>query len=117
MEEPLTYRVQLRIFKGGKCFGRGIAELLTRVSRTGSLRSAAAEMELAYSKAWRIIKTSEDLLGFKLLDSQVGGKNGGGAVLTAEGKDLLARYERFVFEGEKALDLIFAQCFEGMIAP
>ena len=62
MEEPLSYRVQLRLFKRGKCFGRGIAELLTRVSRTGSLRSAAAEMDMAYSKAWRIIKNSEDIL-------------------------------------------------------
>ena len=117
MEEPLSYRVQLRLFKRGKCFGRGIAELLTRVSRTGSLRSAAAEMDLAYSKAWRIIKNSEDILGFKLLTSQAGGKNGGGALLTPEARDMLARYERFVEEGERALDVIFAQCFEGMIAP
>lgn len=117
MEQPLTYRVQLRIFKGGKCFGRGIAELLTRVGRTGSLRSAAAEMDLAYSKAWRIIKTSEDILGFKLLCSQAGGKHGGGAVLTPQAQDMLARYDRFVEEGERALDKIFAQCFEGMTAP
>ena len=117
MEEPLSYRVQLRLFKRGKCFGRGIAELLTRVSRTGSLRSAAAEMDMADSKAWRIIKNSEDILGFKLLTSQAGGKNGGGALLTPEARDMLARYERFVEEGERALDVIFAQCFEGMIAP
>ncbi|MEA5060071.1 MAG: LysR family transcriptional regulator [Clostridia bacterium] len=117
MEEPLSYRVQLRVYKGEKCFGRGIAELLTRVSRTGSLRSAAAEMDLAYSKAWRIIKTSEDVLGFRLLSSQAGGKHGGGALLTPEAQDMLARYDRFVQEGERALDKIFAQCFEGMVAP
>lgn len=118
MEEyPLSYRVQLRIYKREKCFGRGIAELLTRVGRTGSLRSAAAEMDLAYSKAWRIIKNSEDILGFKLLSSQAGGRHGGGASLTPEAQDMLSRYNRFVEEGERALDTIFAQCFEGMIAP
>ena len=117
MDEALSYRVQLRLFKREKCFGRGIAELLTRVSHTGSLRSAAIEMDLAYSKAWRIIKNSEEILGFKLLTSKAGGKNGGGALLTAEARDMLARYERFVEEGERALDVIFAQCFEGMIAP
>lgn len=112
---PLTYRMQLRLFKGEKCFGRGIAELLTRVSKTGSLRSAAAQMNLAYSKAWRVIKTSEEALGFKLLASQTGGKHGGGAQITPEAWDMLARYERFVREGEKALDGIFAACFEGML--
>jgi len=117
MDEPLTYGVQIRIFKGEKCFGRGIADLLDGVSRTGSLRAAAAEMGLAYSKAWRIIKHSEETLGFKLLSSQAGGKNGGGALLTPEAKDMLARYAHFVEEGERALDKIFAQCFEGMIAP
>lgn len=117
MEQPLTYRAQLRVFKGEKCFGRGIAELLTRVQRTGSLRAAAAEMDLAYSKAWRVVKTSEDVLGFKLLRSQTGGKHGGGALLTPEAQDLLNRYCRFVEEGERALDGIFAQCFEGMITP
>lgn len=120
MEEnpyPLTYRMQLRLYKGEKCFGRGMDELLTRVSKTGSLRSAAAQMDLAYSKAWRIIKTSEDILGFKLLTSQAGGKHGGGALLTPEARDLLARYERFVQEGEEALNRIFAECFGGMTEP
>jgi len=115
MEKPLSYRMRLRLFKEEKCFGHGIADLLARVSRTGSLRAAAGEMDLAYSKAWRIVKTSEELFGFKLLTSQVGGKNGGGAMLTSEAKDVLVRYERFVEEGKKAMDVIFVQCFEGII--
>ena len=117
MEKPLTYRMQLRLFKGEKCFGRGVAELMCRVEKVGSLRAAAAEMGLAYSKAWRIIKTSEELLGIKLLESQTGGRHGGGALLTPAGKDILNRYLRFVEEGEHALDEVFARCFEGMAAP
>ena len=77
MEQPLSYRVRIQIYKGEKCFGPGIAELLTRVQETGSLRAAAGEMDLAYSKAWRMVKNSEAALGYKLLISQTGGKNGG----------------------------------------
>ena len=118
MEElPLTYRARIQIYKGDKCFGPGIAELLSLVEEMGSLRSAAGEMDLAYSKAWRIIKNSENALGFKLLHSQTGGKNGGGAMLTPEAVDMLRRYREFIEEGERALDKLFARHFEGMIAP
>lgn len=68
MEQPLSYRVRIQIYKGEKCFGPGIAELLTRVQETGSLRAAAGEMDLAYSKAWRMVKNSEAALGYKLPD-------------------------------------------------
>ena len=88
MEQPLSYRVRIQIYKGEKCFGPGIAELLTRVQETGSLRAAAGEMDLAYSKAWRMVKNSEAALGYKLLISQTGGKNGGGASLSPEAKDM-----------------------------
>ncbi|MDR0840765.1 MAG: LysR family transcriptional regulator [Christensenellaceae bacterium] len=112
MQKDLGYRAQLRVFcKGEKCFGRGIAELLTRVRACRSLRAAAMEMNLAYSKAWRIIKTSEEIFGCKLLVSQTGGQHGGGASLTPEAEDLLARYARFVEESHAAMDAIFERCF------
>lgn len=51
----------------GKYFGPGVAMLIEGVKRTGSLSSAAKEIGMAYSKAWRIIKRSEELTGCKLL--------------------------------------------------
>ena len=53
------------------------------------------EMEMAYSKAWTVIKNSENALGFKLLASTTGGKHGGGAQLTEQGAALLAAYTRY----------------------
>ena len=49
-------------------------------------------MEMAYSKAWKIIRQSEAALGCKLLTSSTGGRGGGGAVLTPEAEQLLAAY-------------------------
>lgn len=76
-------------------FGPGVAELLERVREHRSLRAAAASMEMAYSKAWRIIHEAEEGFGFRLLDSTIGGRHGGGASLTPEAEQLLADYRRF----------------------
>jgi molybdate transport repressor ModE-like protein len=69
-----------------------VAELLHRVETEHSLRAAAGAMEMAYSKAWRIVRTAEEALGFRLLHSSTGGKNGGGATLTPEAERFLAAY-------------------------
>ena len=80
---------------GDKFFGEGPYQLLLGVERTGSLRCAAMEMGMAYSKAWTILKNAEEQLGFKLLLSTTGGKHGGGAQLTERGEALLAAYARY----------------------
>ena len=85
--------VTLRLYTDRKCFGPGVAMLLHRVRTMHSLRSAAMDMNMAYSKAWTILKEAENGLGFKLLNSSTGGKNGGGAVLTENGERLLDAYD------------------------
>jgi len=70
MELKLTPRF---LQNGQRFFGPGVAELLERVREHRSLRAAAASMEMAYSKAWRIIHEAEEGFGFRLLDSTIGG--------------------------------------------
>ena len=95
-EKQLRLAVALRIYSADeKCFGPGVAELLERVDKMQSLRQATMSMQMAYSKAWRMIKTAEQELGFSLLDSSTGGKGGGGASLTEEGRRFLASYRLF----------------------
>ena len=95
MKNDLHPVLTIRLFTEKKCFGPGVAELLRRVEEVHSLRAAAGAMEMAYSKAWRIVKTAEECLGFRLLDTATGGKHGGGAVLTAEAKQLLTAYDEY----------------------
>lgn len=114
MEGKLTHKFSVRLFKENdrKCFGPGVAQLLLGVVRAHSLRAAAAEMGMAYSKAWRIVKESEAALGFDLLVSAAGGPHGGGAELTPEGRALLARYERFERALHREADRLFEEIFE-----
>ena len=81
--------------QGEKFFGEGPYRLLMAVEQTGSLRSAAAQMGMAYSKAMRILRNAEAALGFALTVRSTGGTNGGGSRLTLEGKEWLQTYEAY----------------------
>lgn len=78
-----------------KFFGEGPYRLLKGIEKSGSLRSAAAEMGMAYTKALKLINTAEEKIGIKFLTRVVGGKSGGGSVLTPEGKNWIDKYEKY----------------------
>ena len=107
--------LSIRLFRDEKCFGSGIAQLLRGVQAHHSLRAAAMEMGMAYSKAWTIMRSCEAQLGFPLLHSTAGGRHGGGAVLTAEAEHLLDTYERYCRRLREAADALFAEEFEGYL--
>ena len=92
--KPVT-KILLTDDNGIKFFGEGPCRLLRCVEKTGSLRAAANEMEMAYSKASKLLKQAETNLGFPLTRRSVGGKDGGGSVLTREGKRWLQQYEAY----------------------
>ena len=97
MNNNMLFKMTVRFYAADhKVFGPGIAQLLHRVQKYHSLRAAALSMDMAYSKAWRIIRTAETVFGCKMLSSSIGGKGGGGAVLTEEAKRLLAAYDTYV---------------------
>ena len=78
-----------------KFFGEGPARLLHAIEKHGSLRTAALSMNMAYTKALKMIKNAENALGFPLTTRTTGGKTGGGSQLTPEGKEWLIRYENY----------------------
>ena len=97
MENKLTAKIRIHLFKNDKCFG--------------SLRKAAIDMNMSYSKAWKIVKQCEENLGFKLLISTTGGKSGGGAFLTDDAKQIINSYNMYCADIEeyssKLLDKYF----------
>ena len=69
-------------------------ELPEAVEETGSLARAAERLGVPYRTAWQKIKETEVQLGVRLLDTASGGAEGGGSQLTAEARDLVARFRR-----------------------
>ena len=62
----ITTKVLLLDDDGQRFFGDGPYQLLLGLEKTGSLRQAAAEMGMAYSKALRLVKQAEKGLGYAL---------------------------------------------------
>ncbi|MBI5076732.1 MAG: winged helix-turn-helix domain-containing protein [Nitrospirae bacterium] len=98
---------------GKPVFGRGRRFLLEAIDHYGSINQAAKEINISYRKAWGYIKAMEERLGFKLIERQTGGKNGGGAVLTPAARDFLKKY-RSMEEGiNEFVDQRFKMFFKG----
>lgn len=95
----------------GKVFGKGPFELLKGVEQKGSLSEAAKSLNMSYNKAHHLIKEIESRLGYKLIETQAGGKKGGGSDLTVEAKYLMNKYEAVTQEAEAALEAIFNKHF------
>lgn len=75
----MIFKMSVRIYQDeNKVFGPGIAQLLHRVRELRSLRAAASSMNMAYSKAWTVLRTAENALGYKLLYSSAGAKTAAG---------------------------------------
>lgn len=96
---------------GEKFFGEGPARLLRGVEETGSLRAAAGSMNMAYTKALKLIKNAESALGFPVITRAAGGKDGGGSRLTAQGKEWLQRYEQYRDACVQANRRLYLECF------
>lgn len=73
-------------------FGRGIISLLEGVDQYGSINQATKKMGMAYSKAWKIVKHTEDEMGIKLFDRA----KGNSSVLTPEARELVSRYTKML---------------------
>jgi molybdate transport system regulatory protein len=76
----------------GKVLGPGRIELLERINECGSLRQAALQMEMSYKKAWDLISDMNAQFTQPLVNSSRGGKNGGTAVVTAKGLEVIRQY-------------------------
>ena len=96
---------------GEKFFGEGPACLLRGVEKYGSLRAAAMDMNMAYTKALRLMKNAESALGFSLIHRTTGGASGGGSKLTEEGLLWLSRYESYRNACIEANRQLFRQFF------
>ena len=107
----MKVRYKIWLDNNGKAFGEGPYELLKRVEKSNSLHEAAHQMGMSYSKAWGLIRTLEDRLGFVLLERKAGGISGGGSQLTCEARNLMKHYDRFHKDVKEALEKIFLKHF------
>lgn len=83
--------------------GKGVATLMRNIEEDHSLNKAAKRMNMAYSKAWRILKNTSDALGCELVECV----RPTGSQLTDEGRMLLELYEKMEEHLRQEMDEYF----------
>lgn len=91
--------------------GDGKMDLLNRIDETGSIQKAAGQKGMSYRHAWGFLQKMEKRGGIKLVVTQIGGREGGGAKLTPQGKDFLRRYSAFREGLDEYIEKKFRQAF------
>ena len=92
---PPIVRFRMRIMSGDViAIGPGKIALLEAVDRTGSITSAAKQLDMSYRRAWLLIDEINRCLSEPAVDSEKGGQRGGGTALTDTGRRLIAIYRR-----------------------
>ncbi len=74
--------------------GPGKIALLELIAAHGSIAAAGRAMGMSYRRAWLLVSHLNGLFDGPLVVAQMGGRQGGGAVLTERGTDIVARYRR-----------------------
>jgi molybdate transport system regulatory protein len=89
------------VLNSGSRIGPGKAALLESILSNGSISAAARAMGMDYKRAWLLIDSLNQAFTSPAVERTTGGIGGGGAILTALGSDLLARYRRLEAEAAK----------------
>ena len=79
-------------FPPSERLGRGKIELMEHIAATGSISAAGRAMDMSYRRAWLLVDALNHMFQEPAIESQRGGKQGGGAGLTPFGEKLLARF-------------------------
>ena len=106
---------EIVVKKGGEVFlNRKRIELIRNIRYSGSILSASKTLKMSYQQAWTYIKEINELSPLPIVTRQRGGSNGGGAVVTTYGLELIEKYmkmEEMQAEYLKSLDSVLDDCF------
>jgi len=90
----------------GTFLGDGKVRLLQAIIDTGSISAAARELEISYRKAWKMIDVMNAQAQSPLVERQIGGKKGGGTLVTPHG---LKAIESFLGLKKKCAEFMDAE--------
>ena len=95
----LTVRIDLA---EDAAMGPGKARLLEMIEETGSIRSAAAGMDMSYRRAWLLLRDIQEIFGVPVIRTATGGRKGGGTGLTEAGRQIVKCYRQIESKASRA---------------
>lgn len=96
----LTLRI---LGRRSPAMGPGRAQLITQIERTGSISAAARAMGMSYRRAWQLVEALNRSFSRPVVTKAVGGKRGGGAVVTDFGKRMVVLYHAMESKASSAI--------------
>jgi molybdate transport system regulatory protein len=103
-KESTSLKLVLRIdFPYAERLGRGKIALLEHIRETGSISAAGRAMDMSYRRAWLLVSALNSMFSQDAVLSQRGGKQGGGAVVTPFGEELIRRFRAMEAKAAEAL--------------
>lgn len=91
-------------------------DLLDAIQAAASISAGAKSVGLSYKAAWDAVDAMNNLAGQPLVERSVGGKGGGGATLTARGRQLVAAFRAVEAENARFVEAINARLGDGSVA-
>ena len=86
-------RLTLRVdFGASQSIGPGKIRLLEAIDRTGSISQAGRTLGMSYRRAWLLIDDMNRNFRQAVVSARPGGSQGGGAVVTEFGNELVRNY-------------------------
>lgn len=101
---------------GQYTFGSGIANILSAIKATGSIKKAAARLGESYRYTWGKIRKVEKVLDAKLVETMVGGKTQKRTNLTKTGQMVLQVYQRFEKDVSEYINRRSKRVYEDILA-
>lgn len=99
-------RIKLQLYCGDEiAMGPGKADLLEAIGREGSISAAGRALGMSYRRAWLLVDAMNRCWDRPLVETAMGGKQGGGARMTELGQAVLQHY--------RALQAGLAEASEG----
>jgi molybdate transport system regulatory protein len=97
-------KLRIRIELAGQhTLGPGKIQLLEAVDEHGSISAAARSMQMSYRHAWEMLDDINQCFREPAIETETGGRSGGGAHVTDFGRRLIARYRKIQQKAQTAL--------------
>jgi N-terminal domain of molybdenum-binding protein len=91
-------------FSDGHRLGRGKIQLLENIRIHGSISAGGRAMEMSYRRAWLLVDEMNRMFRDPVVVTQRGGREGGRAVVTSFGEDLVSRFRAMEGHARLAID-------------
>ncbi|MGH7192636.1 MAG: molybdate ABC transporter substrate-binding protein, partial [Candidatus Saccharimonadales bacterium] len=109
------WSLRLRVWaerEGKAVLGPGRVELLQAIDRWHSISAAARQIGMSYRHAWLLVQSVNKAAGKPLVESAIGGKQGGGARLTELGKQAVRVFRELQNEVQAAATQILPRVLQ-----